>query len=929
MKYHLKKTKYWLFCAAFGVTLSGCDGLLELSEAEHIQRAKEFQASGDLRSSIIELKSTLQQNPDNAEARLLLGRISAVGGNPAAAEKDLRRAMVLGVPRNQVLMPLTEAMLRMGKYQAILDEVDAPETLPVDQQARLIAYRGESWLLLMEFDKAKAEYQRALAISSKSPLAKLGLARLAMANSDETQALSLLEEAVQLAPDNSKVLTVQGDFYHFLGDRKKAEASFSKVVNLNQVDHIARVKRALVRIDEKDFTGAEQDILFLKDKVPDFYLVHYVDGLKAFAQKQYPQAQTAFEEALRLNSGYVKARYYLSGAHLMQQHLSQAQDNVVAFLTRYPKSLKGRRLMAEVRYKLKDFEGAREVLTVLLEEYPDDLGALKLMGNLEFAVGNEEQGLAYLQDSVELDPTSAGARVRLGLGKLLSGDRQQGLKELYSAVEMDPGMSDAEAYIAYTHIQNKEFKQAMKVIDDLQKKQPDSLVAFNLLGALYMKQGEAEKARAILEAGLKTSPGAPTLSHSLAQLALQRGDSDEAKRVYENVLSIHPKHNRTRLKLAELDANAGRVRQVEAKLTEIINDNPEDLKSRLILADYLLVNGGAARSQIMLEGIQGKYPDDPGLLSMLVKAQLANREANKALLTAKHLASVADSAPAQFLLAKAYGGVEDVRQMRTALEQALTLDPKFFRARAEMIKVLVSEGKSSEAKQALKTLSSKYPKHPHIIALQAWLSLQNNQPKQAVKLYQKLMDLAPTNANVTNLVDAQWRAGDQKTALATLAEWSETHPGDAQIYYLRASLYQSIGDEAKAQIQLLKSIELNPNNAPALNNLAWMLRKDNPDQAHRYAEQAVALSPQPQMLDTMGMILMEKSRFLDAVRLFEQAVGKAPGDPSLRYHLATAQAKSGQTGLAAESLQKAIASGVAFQEKAEAEKLLLRLNNNR
>jgi|GEM_PF-6751537 len=38
----------------------------KLTDTEHVARAKEYQDKGDLRASMIELKSALQINPDNA-----------------------------------------------------------------------------------------------------------------------------------------------------------------------------------------------------------------------------------------------------------------------------------------------------------------------------------------------------------------------------------------------------------------------------------------------------------------------------------------------------------------------------------------------------------------------------------------------------------------------------------------------------------------------------------------------------------------------------------------------------------------------------------------------------------------------------------------------------------------------------------------------
>ena len=63
--------------AALAVTLalavSACQKSTNLSEAQHLDRAKTYQAEGKTQSQIIELKNILQSNPKHAEAHWLLG----------------------------------------------------------------------------------------------------------------------------------------------------------------------------------------------------------------------------------------------------------------------------------------------------------------------------------------------------------------------------------------------------------------------------------------------------------------------------------------------------------------------------------------------------------------------------------------------------------------------------------------------------------------------------------------------------------------------------------------------------------------------------------------------------------------------------------------------------------------------------------------
>ena len=61
--------------------------------ARLLESARAFQGKGEHQAAIIQLKNAVQQQPENGEARLLLGRSSLHVGDFDSAEKELRRAL--------------------------------------------------------------------------------------------------------------------------------------------------------------------------------------------------------------------------------------------------------------------------------------------------------------------------------------------------------------------------------------------------------------------------------------------------------------------------------------------------------------------------------------------------------------------------------------------------------------------------------------------------------------------------------------------------------------------------------------------------------------------------------------------------------------------------------------------------------------------
>src|SRR5580693_376877 len=84
--------------------------------------AKQYQQKGDDKSAIIQLKNAVQMSPNNAEARFLLASIYLDYGDPISAEKEIRKAMSLGITADRAIEVLGNSLLQQGQPQKLLDE---------------------------------------------------------------------------------------------------------------------------------------------------------------------------------------------------------------------------------------------------------------------------------------------------------------------------------------------------------------------------------------------------------------------------------------------------------------------------------------------------------------------------------------------------------------------------------------------------------------------------------------------------------------------------------------------------------------------------------------------------------------------------------------------------------------------------------------
>ncbi len=80
------------------------------------------QQQGERKSAVIQLKNALQKDPNNVDARYMLAGIYNQTGDPVSAEKELRKALSLGLAADKVKADLGKSLLLQGQYQKALDE---------------------------------------------------------------------------------------------------------------------------------------------------------------------------------------------------------------------------------------------------------------------------------------------------------------------------------------------------------------------------------------------------------------------------------------------------------------------------------------------------------------------------------------------------------------------------------------------------------------------------------------------------------------------------------------------------------------------------------------------------------------------------------------------------------------------------------------
>ena len=906
--------------ALIGGSVTGCDKAKDTQTL--ILEASQYQQRGDDKAAIIQLKNAVQKNPEDPEARYLLGRIYNKTGDLQSAEKELRKAMSLGMSSARVLPDLGQTLLQLGQFQRVLDET---KQLSADKNsAEISTLRGSAFLALGKAKEAKDLFEQALKEKPDFPDALIGLAKYSLYERDLEAAMRFAEQAVARNPDHADVWLFKGDLLRAQGKTDLALAAYDQVVKLKPNSSSAYINKASIEIITGKFEAAQADIEAARKVAPGNLLVFYTQALLDFTQGKHAAALESLQKILSKAPDHMPSVLLAGAVQFALGSLPQAEQHLKLFIDKDPGNLYARKLFASILLKNREPQRAIAVLNPALKEVRQDPQLFALAGESYMQAKDFAKATEYFEKASSIAPESAMLHTALSMSKLGQGESARAVAELERATKLDPKSTQAGILLVMTHLRLKEFGKALITAKSLEKEHPDNPVIQNLIGGIYLNKNDASNARTSFEKALSLQPTYFPAVVNLAQLDLQEKKPDAAKKRFEVILEKDKKNIEAMTALSALASSQGQNKEATSWLERSQAENPDALQSNARLAAHYLRSGEKQKSLILAKKLQATYPRDPDILDLLSQAQFANDDMVGALeSTNKLVAMLPESALAQFRLASIQVAMQNLPAASDALKKALALKPDYLDAKLAQA-VLEARKENYEGALAIsRQIQKQHQKSPMGYIVEGDLLMKQN-PELAVKAYEHALALDKNQSSLMAKLHASLtQVGKGKEANARLHQWLKEHPDDASIrmYLAESYLVDRQFKSAIEQYQIL--LRQNPKYVPALNNLATAYQQEKNPLALEYAEKAYQLGPDsPAILDTLGWILVEQGNVTRGLPLLQKANSLAPEAMEIRYHLVLGLIKSGDKVKARKELEQLLATGRNFTHINDAKALL-------
>ena len=531
----------------------------------------------------------------------------------------------------------------------------------------------------------------------------------------------------------------------------------------------------------------------------------------------------------------------------------------------------------------------------MLKQNPDNLDARRMLGRIytralgdnssgKIDEGNLKRAIEQYQLITQKDPKDADSWVMLGRLYRVSNSSPEAEKAFKAALEADPDNEDAITQIAVLYAELGDSKRAIEMLKSANSKSPNER-SLALLADQYEQIHDYKAAAEELKRALELAPDNGRIARGLAQDLMYSDQFAEALKLYGQLAAEEPKDPQLPMNMSEIY----RAQHDYAKSREFLSKakalGAEGMEVRYQEIKLLEAEGKTDQALTALKAIldetQRKTYSETEMHrreSLLEEYGALARQAEKypqALDAFRQLGTLYGDSPlgrettprAAVQVIETYRQSKDFDSALREADAALKKFPEEHMIRVEHATVLADQGKTDAAAAEIRGLLNGDRDRETLIAL--------------AQIYEK-----------GKRFPEMGKALDDAEKLATSNQDKEN------LYFMRGAMYERMKKFDESEAAFRKVLELNPENASALNYLGYMLADRNMklDEAQQMVKKALDAEPENgAYLDSMGWVFFRQGKLDEAQGLLQKALDKIGTDPTVHAHLGDVYFKLGKT----------------------------------
>jgi tetratricopeptide (TPR) repeat protein len=611
---------------------------------------------GQYPKAIEPLNQALVVTPQSSAAHHMLGKTYFMIGEFEKAEHELGAAQKLSPADYDVAYTLGLAYLRQHKFAQAKQLYDrmivqlgnrAPLRVLIGR-----AYRETGFLpaAIEEFRKAialdatfpRVHYHLGLTYLLKDGAARLGDAaeefKLELANHPDefygnyylgivyateakwSDAISLLEKAARIQPNNPDPYFFLGQAYQSLEKYDQAVEVLKKAIELNpdlahndyQVTNAHyRLGQSLIKAGRAEEGGKELQIAAdLKSKAfkrNEAKLEVFINTANLAEQNKFPElssAQGVIAERGKPNEETMQAM--VSEADFYTKVIARAHNNI-----------------GLLRAERQDFRGAAEQFKLAAKWNPQQEGLDYNWGLAYYKSELYKEALAPFENELKAHPDNISAKQLLGLSYFMRENYARASALLSEVVAAKPREAALYYPLALSLIKQGKMEAADGIIQQMLLGGENSPQVHILLGQAYYGKNDSVKALEELHTALGLDPKTRLAHFYSGVIYLKMGKLEEANREFEAELSVNPADIQAKYNLGYVSFARQQTERGIKLMREVLQAKPDYGDARFELGKALLQQGDIKGAVESLEIAAKLEPGQAHVHFQLGRAYLA------------------------------------------------------------------------------------------------------------------------------------------------------------------------------------------------------------------------------------------------------------------------------------------------------------------
>lgn len=891
--------------------LGGCgdsskNGVTRFDEAQKHYKQRDFA------SAVIELKNVLKEERNNIAARKLLGNAYFEQGKYVEAEKELERAYRFDKSDSQAYFSYAKVLLQQRSFEELNTILKAKRAWTARESAKVQSLRLR--LLVAQGDQQGAEKLISSKEFEKLDNSEALYARALYYVRDERVELAqeLINTLLERIPNHVDGRITNGDLSFSRKDYQGALLQYQQAKAFNSARKAIDVKLVKAMVALNQFVEAEVILDQLLKQSEVFHQANYYYAFIKLAQKDYDTALVFANKVLSLLPNHLESQYIAAQSAFFLKRYELSHRYSLRLANKFPNNSDILKLLAANQLTLQDYEAAVTTLARLPDEHISKKDASLLIEAARGLKGEQNLAVkkALLLKAEKAAPEGDSSKWGLAFVAFSEGKGDEGNSYLLKALEQKPDSPTVKAALVSSYLRENKLDKAQALITDLRSSHPDDPNGHTLQGLLYIRQDKQELAAVSFDKALTINPNDINANSNLASLAILGDKLDVAKQHYQNILDKHPRNLKALQQMWLLEKKLGQTNESRHWLQKIVREQPQDVAMNVALAQQYIVDKNYNEVIKLLKPFEQDSSETLIVRLLTGQAYYLSNQPKEALSQFTRSKSIDPADPAsRYWSALTYEKLNDAQKALSAANSALSLMPDDKVTQTLMLRLLINTNNLDDAKPLLDKLVVSHGNDTEIQEYRAKYSLLNGKIEQAVSQYQQLFKRKKTNSILVQYATALTQNNQRTLAVEKLEAWIRDYPEDALVLSVLSNEYLFQEKYALAKQHFSTIARLQPSNALAHNNLAWLLYKAGDlSLAQTHADKALQLAPKSaQISDTLGQILLAKGDYKKSRELLKLASKKMPDSLETKYHLARATALDGDKLAAMSLLQQILA----------------------